>query len=75
MTNIVPITFKHGQDIKLFREAVGVSREEFCRLTGLDLDHLIAIEEGRERLSVIEFQSICNVWSWAYQNLYKAVME
>ena len=41
-----------GQNVKGFRVHQGYSREELCKLTGIHLNYLSAIERGEKNVTV-----------------------
>ena len=58
-----PINVEVGLRVKWFREAAGLTQEEFAELTDLGDKHVSAIECGSVGLSLSSLKRICSVLS------------
>ena len=58
-----PINIEIGQNVKLCREAAGMTQESFAEMVGLGVKHISAIECGAVGLSLTTLKSFCSVLS------------
>ena len=58
-----PINLEIGQNVKLCREAAGLTQEGFAEMVGLGVKHISAIECGAVGLSLTTLKNFCSVLS------------
>ena len=58
-----PINIEVGQNIKLLREAAGMTQEGFAELVNLGVKHISAIECGAVGISLSTMKRMCSVLS------------
>lgn len=54
--------FKAGERVKVIRELMGITREDFAQVVNIEFIRLRNIEQGKVRMAEDEFAKVCSVF-------------